>query len=212
MLIATSEGGPKCPICRRDFNIITPYDGRCCVDIERRTLYYREGNSDALVAHIVMSDMQMKIASRIKVCEGPDENGDLSLQFCVPELLHDMTLFSGWIIVVSNADNGPPGMVMTRSLAKTYWYDKDKCRQEIEDAEKQLLDMFNTRDVPIFFMKAVASKAFTQMIIHGKYSMQMYPPHPENNTGDGGEHILSMVYPSVFIAHMAQLINSGVLV
>jgi hypothetical protein len=182
------------------------------VDIQKRTLYHREGIGDPLVAHLVMSDTQMKIASRIKTRECPNENGDLSLQFYVPELLNDMTLVSGWRIIVSNADDGPPGMVMTRSLAKTYWYDKNKCRRVIEDAEKELLDMFNTRDVPIFFMKAIVSKAFTQLIVHGKYSMKMYPPHPENNTGGGGEHILRMVYPSAFIAHMAQLINSGVLV
>ena len=210
MAIATSKGGAKCPICRRGFKTVTPYDGRCSVDIQERTLYRRVGNSDALVAYLVMSDTQMKIASRIKFGAGPDGNGGTSLQFYVPQILREMTSLNGWSMVVSNADDGPLGMVMTRSLARAYWYDKDKCRQEIEDAEKELLNMFSTRDVPNFFLKAVVSKAFTQMVIHGKYSMKMYPPHLENMI-DGGEHILSIHY-SDYIAHVDQLINWGVLV
>jgi hypothetical protein len=206
MQIATLHGGARCPLCRRVFETVTHQDGRFVVDVEKRTLYHcgskNTGSNNTLIPYIVMSDTEIKIASRMLVREGRDESGQMGMHFYVPQFLQDMTTLVGWNLVVTNVDDVRMERVMTRSDSRLYSYDQDKCRQVLAYADIALKKLLTNHQIPLFFMKAVVSKAFMRMITHRKYDMNMYRSHPEDETG-GGEHILSMVYPVSFTEKLA---------
>jgi len=196
MLIATHEGGPHCPVCRRAFDTITQKDGRYHANIQTNTL------SRFGVPYLAMSAREMKIASLILVGEGRDENGTMNMNFYMPKFLEDVHEITGWSLVVTNADDGPIGRAMTRSYTDIVSYDKDKYKDEVEIGVGKLLDLMGTHDIPLFFMKAQVSSFFTKMVTMGKYQMHTKRSHPEDPT-DGVELMLSMPFPAASMANLA---------
>ena len=206
MQIATLHGGAHCPLCRRVFETITHLGGGFVVNVVTRTLYLCEskkrGANTTLVPYIIMSDTEIKIASRMLVYEGKDESGRMAMHFYVPQFLQDMITLVGWNAVLTKTGDVHMERVMTRSDTRLHSYDQDRCRRVLTCADSSLKELLGNHHVPLFFMKAVVSKALMQMIIHHKYDISMHPSHPEDEKG-GGEHILSIVYPPRLMAKLA---------
>jgi len=200
MVIATHKGGPRCPQCREPFHTITQKGGRYEVNLTSNILY-RFGEP-----YLHMSAQQIKIASRIFVGEQPDESGTMSMQFYVPQFLQEVHEFAEWSLVVTDADDGPIGRVMRRSDTTAFSYDQARYRNEVQNTVGKLHELMGTHDPPLFFMKAQVSKAFMEMVEIGKFHMKSYPSHPLDNT-DGGEKILSMVFPASYLAYFATMGN-----
>jgi hypothetical protein len=200
MRIATDGGGPRCPVCRRNFETITQKDDRYTVNIQTKTLY-RSG-----VPYLVLSAKEMKIASLIVVDEGAGESGTMNMNFYIPNYLHDFDHATGWSLVSTNADDGPVGRAMTRSDTIEFSYDKDKYRDELQIGVAKLLDLMKNHDMPLFFLKAQVSSSFTKMVTIGKFHLQTCRSHPEDPTDDL-EHILSMPFPAASMANLASIMS-----
>jgi hypothetical protein len=82
----------------------------------------------------------------------------------MPQLLYDVLETPGTVLVVSDADKGPiGGMVTRRDLAITYWYNRDFYTQQVQDGQAEVQSLFGPHDIPLFLMKAQVSKAFTRI-------------------------------------------------
>jgi hypothetical protein len=185
------------------FETVTSWDGCFVVNVATNTLYEAE---NPLVPYLVMSDEEMKIASRITIDDEPDVNSVLVLSFRVPQFLYGVHENPGRVLVISNADDGcggmgMGGMVTTRDAwATTFWYDKDIYNQKVQDAQALLHSMF---DYPSLFMKAQVSKALVSMIALGKYHTMSFPldMYPDN---DCILLVLSTKFP---MTHMGQILH-----
>ena len=212
MKIATFEGGARCPMCRGVFATITHYDGNYVMDLTTNTLSCR-GEDNTMVPYLVLSDTEMTLASRIMVGEDPDENGNMSAKFYMPQFIEGVFDISGRVLVTHNADDGLLGRVMTRTDYARFWYDKDRYKQLVVDTVGKLQNVFGARVFPLFFLKALVVKAFMEMVDLGKLQLLQVESYPEDPT-DLVHLIITMPYPAAFMANVvaavAAVANEGV--
>ena len=196
--VATHPGGARCPQCREVFETVTWCDERYAVNVATNTMYHYRAGNNQLVPYLVMSEVEMKVASRIFANNHPGENGILAMHFYVPQFLYDIHPNPTWVIILSDADEGPIGRVTTRrDSAITYWYDRDVYRQQVQDGQVVLHSMF---DFPLMFMKAQVSKAFMSMLEIGKFHSQRFPQQIDDDPL-GGLLVLSTEFPAGHVGH-----------
>ena len=197
--VATRLGGARCPMCRAEFDTVTHLDGGRVLNVATHTLYDRAANN-TLVPYLQMSTQEMKIASRIVVDEVPVGEGGLRLDFYVPQFVYELET-PGWVMLVSDADEGPVERMMTRrDWVITYWYDRDMYIQQVQDGGADVHSLFGPYDVEPFYMKAQVSKALMRMVHIGKYRLDPYLQHPEDEP-NGAFRILSTEFPFHLLGH-----------
>jgi len=191
--VATRLGGARCPMCRAEFETVTHVDGGRVLNVATHTLYDRAANN-TLVPYLQMSAQEMKIASRIVVDEAPGEGGRLGLDFYVPQFVYELET-PGWVMLVSDADDGPVERMMTRrDWDITYCYDRNMYRQQVQDVEADVHSLFGPYDFQLFYMKAQVGKALMEMVHIGKYRLDPYPQHLED-APNGAYRILRTEFP-----------------
>ena len=212
MKIATFEGGARCPLCRVVFETITQYDGNYSMDLQTNTLSCR-GEDNTMMPFLVLSDIEMTLASRIEVGEDLDENGILSAKFYMPQFIEGVLDLPGKVLVTHDADDGLLGRVMTRSDYARFLYDKDTYKRIVVDTVDKLQNVFGARVFPLFFLKALVIKFYMELVDLGKLQLVQVQSYPGDPT-DWAHLIISMQYPPAFMARatvaaMAALVNEG---
>ena len=201
MKIATFEGGARCPVCRADFETITDYGGNYTMDLKTNTLF-RRGEDNTMVSTVVLSEMEMILASRIVMAEDLDENGKTSAKFYMPQFIHGLLGRQDTALVTYDADDGLCDKVMTRSDYASFWYDKDIYKQIVVDTVGKLQNVVEGSAFPLFVLKAVVGKAFMEMVYLGKLIIREIKSLPEHPTDDV-HHIMTMPYPADFMTNIA---------
>ena len=124
MKIATFGQAVRCPVCRADFETITDYGVNNTMDLKTNTLF-RRGEDKTMVSYVVLTEMEMRLASRIVMVEELDENEKMSANFYMPQFIDGLLESRETVLLTNDADDGYFDRVMTRSDYANFWYDKD---------------------------------------------------------------------------------------
>ena len=202
MKIATFGELVRCPVCRADFDTITDYSGNFTMDLKTNTLF-RRGEDKTMVPYIVLNEMEVSLASRIRMIEELNENEEICANFYMPQFIDGILQNREAVLATNDADDGYFERVMTRSDYAQFWYDKDIYKKLVVDTVAKLQNVFGKGiTFPLFVLKALVSKAFMEMVDMGKLVLREVKWFPGDPT-DWYHLIITMPYPASEMTRIA---------